>query len=148
MAHRRSITARAKLFYQQQNRVAPSFSHTHRDDSDREDARVNPIYRSPKLAIISRVVFSATEVVSVLSKGREMRLETGDLLFRLLAGWFLRRNFSNGSVGEGAADKIEILNDMVGVLGEKAVEAVPVMNEVAIAAADSFFPVAAQRIEH
>ncbi|KAL0312461.1 UNVERIFIED_CONTAM: Mitochondrial inner membrane protein OXA1 [Sesamum radiatum] len=57
------------------------------------------------------------------------------------------RNFSSGTVGEGAADKIEILNDVVDVLGDKAVEVAgqvaPVVSEVAVVAADSFFPVAA-----
>lgn len=53
------------------------------------------------------------------------------------------RNYSSANAGEGAADKIEVLNDVVGVLGDKTVEVVPVVNEVVIAAADSFPPVAA-----
>ncbi|KAL3635693.1 hypothetical protein CASFOL_020240 [Castilleja foliolosa] len=143
MTYRRSITARAKLFYQQQNRVAPSFSHTHRDDSDREDARVNPIYRSPETSNYIQNRFFGNR--SSFSSFQGSRNAFGDRRFAVPAacGLGLGRNFSSGSVGEGAADKIEILNDMVGVLGEKAVEAAPVMNEVAIAAADSFFPVAA-----
>ncbi|KAL8460021.1 hypothetical protein ACS0TY_031802 [Phlomoides rotata] len=58
-------------------------------------------------------------------------------------GLVLGRNYSNASVGEGSADNIELLNDVVSVVADKAVEAAPVLNEVAIAAADSFFPVAA-----
>ncbi|KAL8460004.1 hypothetical protein ACS0TY_031785 [Phlomoides rotata] len=56
-------------------------------------------------------------------------------------GLVLGRNYSNASVGEGSADNIELLNDVVSVVADKAVEAAPVLNEVAIAAADSFFPI-------
>lgn len=57
----------------------------------------------------------------------------------------LPRNYSSGAIG-GGADKIEYMKDMTEILTEKGVEAVsqaPAMSEVAIAAADSYFPVAA-----
>ncbi|KAK6158402.1 hypothetical protein DH2020_005716 [Rehmannia glutinosa] len=143
MAYRRSITARAKLFYQQQHRVAPSFSHIDRDDSDREDLCTNSISRSPEPCnyfqhrlLGSRNNFSTYHGSRNVFQGRRFAIPAG-------CGLVLGRNFSSGSVGEGAAEKIEILNDMVGVLGDKAVEVAPVANEVAVAAADSFFPVAA-----
>ncbi|KAK6137290.1 hypothetical protein DH2020_028962 [Rehmannia glutinosa] len=139
MAYRRSITARAKLFYQQQHRVAPSFSHIDRDDSDREDLCTNSISRSPEPCnyfqhrlLGSRNNFSTYHGSRNVFQGRRFAIPAG-------CGLVLGRNFSSGSVGEGAAEKIEILNDMVGVLGDKAVEVAPVANEVAVAAADSFF---------
>lgn len=60
-------------------------------------------------------------------------------------GGCLVRNMSTG-IGEGV-DKIEYMSDIADVLSDKAVEVVasqaPAVNEVAIAAADSFVPVAA-----
>ncbi|GLJ39064.1 hypothetical protein SUGI_0796350 [Cryptomeria japonica] len=52
---------------------------------------------------------------------------------------------SNSSIGEGP-DKIELLNDVAEVLGDTSIDIVnasPVVNEVAVAAADSAYPVAA-----
>ncbi|KAI3468612.1 hypothetical protein Pfo_025275 [Paulownia fortunei] len=143
MAYRRSITARAKLFYQQQQRVAPSFSHIYRDDSDREELHTNAISRNPEISnYLQHRFFGTGNNFSTFHGSRNV---FQDRRFAVPAGCGLvfGRNFSSGSVGEGAADKIEILNDMVGVLGDKAVEVAPVVNEVAVAAADSFFPVAA-----
>ncbi|XP_031500018.1 mitochondrial inner membrane protein OXA1-like [Nymphaea colorata] len=55
------------------------------------------------------------------------------------------RYYSSSTIGE-ETDKIEYMNDVAEVLTEKAVEAVvqtPGVDEVAVAAADSFLPVAA-----
>ena len=56
------------------------------------------------------------------------------------------RNMST-SIGEAAAEKIDYITDVADVLTDHTVEAVvtqaaPVVNEVAVAAADSFLPVA------
>ncbi|KAK6158383.1 hypothetical protein DH2020_005697 [Rehmannia glutinosa] len=143
MAFRRSITARAKLFYQQQPRVAPSFSHIDRDDSDREDLRTNTISRSPETSNYFQHRLLGSRNNFITSHGSRNVFQDKRFAVPAGCGLVLGRNFSSGSVGEGAAEKIEILNDMVGVLGDKAVEVAPVANEVAVAAADSFFPVAA-----
>lgn len=55
------------------------------------------------------------------------------------------RHYSSSTNGE-ESDKIEYMNDVAEVLTDKSVEAVvqtPGVDEVAIAAADSFIPVAA-----
>ncbi|KAL3844480.1 hypothetical protein ACJIZ3_001883 [Penstemon smallii] len=137
MAFRRSVTARAKLFYQQRRNTAPSFSHIHRDDSDREELHTSPISRNPN-CFQQRFFgngnsFSSFNGSRIMFQDRRFAIPTS-------YGPDFKRNFSGGVVGEGAADKIEILTD---VLGDKAVEVAPVVSEVAVAAADSFFPVAA-----
>lgn len=143
MAYRRSITARAKFIYQQQPRVAPSFSHTHRDDSDREELHTSPISRNPEIRnyMQQQRLFGTGNNFSNFHKSANV---FQDRRFAIPAGCglVLGRNYSSG-IGEGAADNIELLNDVVGVVADKAVDVAPVLNEVAIAAADSFFPVAA-----
>lgn len=141
MACRRSIIARAKFFYQQQHRVSPLFSHVHRDDSDRAELHTRP--RNPEIrSYIQQRLFGTGNYFSNYNKSVNV---FQDRRFAIPAGFglVLGRNYSSGSVGEGAADNIELLNDVVSVVADKAVEVAPALNEVAIAAADSFFPVAA-----
>ncbi|KAL6533589.1 hypothetical protein OROHE_013422 [Orobanche hederae] len=143
MVYRRSIAARAKPFYRQQHRAAPSFSHSHRDDTDGEQSRTNPISRSPGIGnYLKHCFFGNTSSFSTF-RGSTNAFRDRRFAPPMGCGLVLGRNFSSGSFGEGAADKVEILNDMVGVLGDKSVEVAPVVSEVAVAAADSFFPVAA-----
>ncbi|KAL0329957.1 UNVERIFIED_CONTAM: Long chain acyl-CoA synthetase 4 [Sesamum radiatum] len=146
MAYRRGVTARAKFFYQQQQRAVPSFSHVCRDDSDREEFNSNPIPRNTEIRnYFQHRFFGTGNSFGAFSGSRNL---FKDMRFGIPAGCgpVFSRNFSSGTVGEGAADKIEILND-VDVLGDKAVEVAgqvaPVVSEVAVVAADSFFPVAA-----
>ena len=140
MAYRRSITARAKLFYQQQHRISPSISNVNRDDDDSHKLQNEPI---------SSYHEGGNNIYNRFFVGRDnfsnYRRPTSFLQGKRFAvpAVFGARNYSSASVGEGAADKIEVLNDVVTVLGDKAVEAAPALNEVAIAAADSFAPVAA-----
>lgn len=142
MAYRRSITARAKLFYQQQQRIAPSFSNIHRDDSDREELRTKPISTNPETRNYFHYRFlGGGSNFSTLHGSRNV-FQDRRFAVPVGCGLVFRRNFSSASVGEGAADNIEIINDMASVLGDKVVEVAPVLSEVAIAAADSFFPVA------
>ncbi|KAG6391065.1 hypothetical protein SASPL_148813 [Salvia splendens] len=140
MAYRRSITARAKLFYQQQHRISPSISNMRRDDDDSHKLQTEPIssYHVVENNIYNRFFvgrdhFSNYRRPTSFLQGKRFAVQTV----------FGARNYSSASVGEGAADKIEVLNDVVAVLGDKAVEAAPALNEVVIAAADSFAPVAA-----
>ncbi|KAH6820495.1 inner membrane OXA1-like protein [Perilla frutescens var. hirtella] len=145
MAYRRSITARAKLFYQQQQRLSPSVSHVHGDDNDCQELQTNPVSGNPEVRnyIHHRFLGAANN----FSNYRRSTSLFQDRRFSVPAGYgsgmAYGRNYSSGSVGEGAADRIELLNEVVGVLGDTAVETAPVVNEVAIAAADSFPPVAA-----
>ncbi|KAL0324199.1 UNVERIFIED_CONTAM: Long chain acyl-CoA synthetase 4 [Sesamum calycinum] len=147
MAYRRGVTARAKFFYQQQQRAVPSFSHVRRDDSDREEFNSNPIPGNTEIRnYFQHRFFGTGNSFGAFSGSRNL---FKDMRFGIPAGCgpVFSRNFSSGTVGEGAADKIEILNDVVDVLGDKAVEVAgqvaPVVSEVAVVAADSFFPVAA-----
>ncbi|XXG42371.1 hypothetical protein AAC387_Pa01g2670 [Persea americana] len=60
--------------------------------------------------------------------------------------WSSFYSYSSSTIGEGS-DKMEYMSDVASVLTDKGVEVAatqgPVVSEVAIAAADSFFPVAA-----
>ncbi|KAL0297523.1 UNVERIFIED_CONTAM: Mitochondrial inner membrane protein OXA1 [Sesamum radiatum] len=142
MAYRRSITARAKLLYQQ-HRVAPSFSHVPRDDDDHgTPLHHSPISKNPEIpSYFQHRLFGTGNNVGNFHRSRNL---FQDRRFGIPAacGPVFVRNMS--SLGEGSADKIEMMTD---VLGDKAVEVAsqvgPVANEVAVAAADSFFPVAA-----
>ncbi|KAL0408038.1 UNVERIFIED_CONTAM: Mitochondrial inner membrane protein OXA1 [Sesamum radiatum] len=142
MAYRRSITARAKLLYQQ-HRLAPSFSHVARDDDDHgTPLHHSPISKNPEIpSCFQHRLFGMGNNVGTFQRSRNL---FQDRRFGIPAacGPVFVRNMS--SLGEGSADKIEIMTD---VLGDKAVEVAsqvgPVANEVTVAAADSFFPVAA-----
>lgn len=147
MAFRRSVTARAKILYQQQ-RVAVPFSHIDRDDNDRQNLPLhNPIYKGSEISdyIRRRRPFGAGDNVGSSSGSRNSFQDRRFAIPAAFAPVFVR-NMS--SIGEGpGADNIEIMTDMADVFGEKAVEVAaqvaPVANEVAVAAADSFLPVAA-----
>ncbi|KZV46352.1 hypothetical protein F511_07904 [Dorcoceras hygrometricum] len=147
MAYRRAVTARAKLLYQQQQRVIPSFSHIRLDENDRENLPNNPICKNPEFVkfLHSRCYGSRSNFSNLLGS----RSLFQDLRFFIppVSGLAFARGLSSTSVGDGAAEKIEIITDVADALANKTVEvasqAVPVMNEVAVAAADSFLPVAA-----
>lgn len=138
MAYRRSITARAKLFYQQQqHRVAPSFSHTTHGDDD-----IDRIDLSRNSGIPSVSQFRSFGSGGSFGSLGGMRNLFHDKRFAMPMGFspVYARNFSNGSFGDGsAAEKIDIFTD---VIVEKSAEVAPVLNEVAVATADSFLPVA------
>ncbi|KAH6801860.1 hypothetical protein C2S51_033306 [Perilla frutescens var. frutescens] len=154
MAFRRSVTARAKILYQQQ-RIAVPFSHIDRDDNDRENLpRHNPIYKGseiPDYLRRSRLLGAGDNVGSFRGSMNSFQ----DRRFAIPAAFapVFVRNMSTLGKGSGAdnieiiTDNIEIMTDVADVFGEKAVEVAaqvaPVVNEVAVAAADSFFPVAA-----
>ncbi|KAL6536371.1 hypothetical protein OROGR_012943 [Orobanche gracilis] len=145
MAFRRSITARAKLIHQQQRLAAP-FSHLYRDDDDRESLPHNkPISRNPNIpSYIQHRLFESGNKFGTFYRSslifQDHRFSIPEACERAFV-----RNMS--SLGDGQGDKIEIMSDIADVLGDKAVEVAsqvaPVANEVEIAAADSFLPVAA-----
>lgn len=143
MAYRRSITARAKFFYQQQHRISPSVSSIHREDYDSEELQSKPIPKYPEVGNYIQRRFHVAG--NNFSNYRRPTSLLQDRRFAAPAGCGMTyvRNYSSAGFGEGAADNIEVLKDAVGVLGDTAAEVAPAVNEVAVAAADSFAPVAA-----
>ncbi|XP_073122086.1 mitochondrial inner membrane protein OXA1-like [Henckelia pumila] len=148
MAYRRGgVTARAKLLYQQQQRVIPSFSHIRLDENDRETLPNNPICKNPEFLDYFRSrCYGSRSDFSNLHGSRNL-FQDRRFVIPPVSGLALARNMSSTSVGGGAAENIEIMTDVADALANKTVEvasqAVPVVNEVAVAAADSFLPVAA-----
>lgn len=147
MAFRRSVTSRAKILYQQQ-RVAVPFSHIDRENSDRESLpRHSPNCKGGGIPdyLRQRRSLGAGDNVGSFCGSRNMFQDRRYAIPAAFAPVFVR-NMSTFGEGPGA-DKIEIMTDVAEVLGEKvgevAAQVAPVANEVAIAAADSFLPVAA-----
>lgn len=147
MAYRRGVTARAKLLYQQQQRVIPSFSHILLDENDRENLPNNPICKNPEFLkyFHSRYYGSRSDLSN--PHGSKNLFQDRRFVIPPVSGLAFARNMSSTSVGDGAAEKIEIITDVADAFANKTVEvasqAVPVVNEVAVAASDSFLPVAA-----
>ncbi|CAA3000613.1 mitochondrial inner membrane protein OXA1-like [Olea europaea var. sylvestris] len=147
MAYRRSITARGKLLYEQRQRFVPSVACTHRDDDERKTLSDVPIIGNRNIGKKFRGQFFRTgNDFSTFSASRNL---FQDRRFVIPVGYWpvLGRYMSSASVGEGAMDNIEIMSDVAEVFVENtaqvAAQAGPMVNEVAIAAADSYFPVAA-----
>ncbi|CAK9163064.1 unnamed protein product [Ilex paraguariensis] len=140
MGYRRSITTRAKVLYQQ--RFSPSFGYIHHDDDRRRNA-VSEDPKSPNF-LQHRSIGSSFNTSSGLS-ALFRATKCSQFFVPMNTGTLLSRNMST-TVGEGA-DKIDYMTDVAEVLVDKTVEAVnsqaPAISEVAIAAADSYFPVAA-----
>ncbi|CAH9132194.1 unnamed protein product [Cuscuta epithymum] len=140
MAYRRSVTSRAKLFYPHQP-ITPSFSHIQRDD-DRKTVKPH----SPDTKVFSYIQYRCIgngvggSKLSFLAP----KFSAQQLRPAMSLGGSVVRNMST-NIGEGV-DKMEYVTDIAGVLTDSAGEAVasqaPVVNEVAMAAADSFLPVA------
>ncbi|XAR55133.1 hypothetical protein NMG60_11030540 [Bertholletia excelsa] len=136
MAYRRSISARATLLARWQ--FSPSFSYIHHEDDrrHREDRVVNtPVENRSFSGGINTLAGLGTSI-------REKRCSQFSVT--PMAGSFFVRYMST-TVGKGV-DKIDYITDVSGMFAEKTVDAVattPAVNEVAIAAADSAFPVAA-----
>ncbi|KZV31763.1 hypothetical protein F511_00567 [Dorcoceras hygrometricum] len=147
MAYRRSIIARGQLFYQLHKRIGPSFSHIHRVENDVEESNSNAIPRNGGIPFLfQQSCFLGRDNGFRKLNGSKMYKDP-KFIFSAGCGSVFARNFSSGGVGEGAADNIEIMSDVVDALGDKAVEVAaqvaPAVNEVAAVAADSIFPVAA-----
>ncbi|KAG5539536.1 hypothetical protein RHGRI_019924 [Rhododendron griersonianum] len=141
MAYRRTLsTARATLLARQP--LAPSFSHVPRDDDDQK----RPEYPNPNPAHRLRHFGSGGGANSLLGFGNSVQnRRCSQFYLPPTAGVFFGRNMSTAV--DGGADKIEYMSDVAEVLADKTVEAVaaaaPAVSEVAVAAADSAFPVAA-----
>ncbi|XP_010261576.1 PREDICTED: mitochondrial inner membrane protein OXA1-like [Nelumbo nucifera] len=143
MACRRSISSRLTLLRQ---RYHPSFAYIiHDDDGKRQPPPVTDASTRPA---ISNILQKQTGVnnINKASAWFETRFQVKGLSsFSLPPGFgpsFCRHMSS--TIGEGS-DKIEYISDVAEILTEKSVDVaqVPAVSEVAIAAADSFYPVAA-----
>ncbi|XP_057796441.1 mitochondrial inner membrane protein OXA1-like isoform X3 [Salvia miltiorrhiza] len=131
MAYRRSIIARTKLFYQQHQRFAPSFSHM--SGSDRDELPAKSINRNTEIRSHFRITGNITS--NSLLPGSVSRLMRSE--FRTGYGHNFHRNISKvPSDIEGLHDAGDLYG-AISAVGEKAVEVAPVVNEAAVAAADS-----------
>lgn len=141
MAYRRSLTIRAKLYAQ--NRFSPSFAYIHSDDDHRMQQSHN---EDPNINNFLQTRSFASSMNTSVGFGALFQDRTYSHLFApTMSSAFLARHMST-TVGEGAG-KIDYMTDVAEVLTDKTVEAVasqvPAVSEVAVAAADSWFPVAA-----
>ncbi|KAK2966515.1 hypothetical protein RJ640_019044 [Escallonia rubra] len=142
MAYRRSITTRAKLFAQ--HRLSPTFAYVSHDSNNTDDGRTNAHSFAKDLQVPN--FLQGHSFNSLAGFGALIRSGTrSQLVFPAGGGAFMSRHMST-TVGESAADKIEYMTDAAEVLADKTMEAVastvPAVSEVAVAAADSYFPVA------
>ncbi|XP_047937536.1 mitochondrial inner membrane protein OXA1-like [Salvia hispanica] len=134
MAYRRSIMARSKLFYQQHQRFSPSLSHISGSDREQLPAKTNPemlsnFHNAGNLRLMCFEVPTGYGLLSGnVSRVMHSEVPTG-------YGLIFRRNMSKAPLD------VEVpagnLNGAIGAVADKAVEAAPVMNELASAAADS-----------
>lgn len=154
MAYRRSLTTKVRLFTQ--NRFTPSISYVNHDEdrkNQHSDEKLKSFLQSRSYGVLGNNINSNSNSSLGLGFGgggvsfrdpkwsqfRHVPMTTGGLM--------VARNMST-SIGDGAgAQKIEYMTDMADVLADKTMEVVstqaPAMSEVAVAAADSWLPVAA-----
>lgn len=148
MAYRRSLTTRAKLFAQQ--RFTPSISsHLHHDEDRKNqhpDDKFNTFPQSRSYSVFSNNTNTQLGLGFGGSGGVRFRDPRWSHAFgapMTMSGLFLARNMSTTD----EANKIDYMYDMADVLADKTMEAVsnqaPAVSEVAVAAADSWLPVAA-----
>lgn len=137
MAYRRSLITSAKLF--NRHKFSPSISYIHHQN-DHEKAQSSGDRLNCDGFIQRRSFGGSLGGFSSLFQHRGCS-GCGN---SMMNGVFLVRLMST-TTGDGV-EKIEYMSDVAGVLTDNAVEAVashaPAVNEVAVAAADSFFPVA------
>ncbi|XAR70179.1 hypothetical protein NMG60_11026954 [Bertholletia excelsa] len=137
MAYRRSISTRATFLLRQ--RFSPSVSYIHHDDD-----RKHKEDRSFSTLLQQRSFGSGFHISPGFSNPFQ-----GQRLYQLFVHPMsepFHSRYMSTTVGEGA-NEVEYVADVAEVLTDGTVEAVasvtPAVNEVAIAAADSAFPVAA-----
>ncbi|KAK1378140.1 mitochondrial inner membrane protein OXA1-like [Heracleum sosnowskyi] len=143
MAFGRSLITRAKLF--NHHKFTPSFQyiHHHHNDNTQEDhsETLNPQFSRQNRSFTTTGVFNPTFRHS----------ESSYSFNSVLNGSILARNMSTSSSSAAIEDetgKVEYMSDVAGVLSDGSVDVatqqgVQVVSEVAVAAADSYFPVAA-----
>ncbi|KAI7742459.1 hypothetical protein M8C21_007620 [Ambrosia artemisiifolia] len=154
MAYRRSLTTRARLFAQQ--RFSPSFSYINHDQDRKDqhpDDKVNTFTQNRSYSGFS----NPTNTLLGLGFGgggvgfkdpRWSQFSNNNNNVAMIgSGFLLGRNMSTTVGDADEANKIDLMYDMADVLADKTVEVVstqaPAVSEVAVAAADSWLPVAA-----
>uniref|UniRef100_A0A5B7A9C5 Membrane insertase YidC/Oxa/ALB C-terminal domain-containing protein n=1 Tax=Davidia involucrata TaxID=16924 RepID=A0A5B7A9C5_DAVIN len=140
MAYRRSISTRATLLARQ--RFSPSFSYIHHED-DRKHRSVGEDHKINNF--IQNRSFGGSFTTSSGFGAVFQEQRCSQFFVPPMIGSIFSRHMST-TIGD-EANKIGYMTDVAEVLADKTVEVVasqaPVVNEVAIAAADSFFNVAA-----
>lgn len=156
MAYRRSITARAKLLYKDE-RFVQSFTYiNHHNNDDDPRSSGNSIAEGPKIPNFLQNRYFTSGGVNRFGSSRGIFQDPrfSFASHQLMCSTNYGSNFSrtmSTTIGEGAeVGKFEYMSGVADVLAENSVEAVtaavqaaPAVNEVAVAAADSFLPVAA-----
>ncbi|OMO64295.1 Membrane insertase OXA1/ALB3/YidC [Corchorus capsularis] len=148
MAFRRSISTRATLL---SRRFNPSISHIPQTNTDEETKPLPPNLsqsqsQSPSQSPIHKLLFHGS-YNAINGHGYSSSRERTSSLFPGAIGVGLPSvRFMSTSTGDGS-ERIEDLDFVAEVVTEKAADALaaapPVLSEVAVAAADSYLPVAA-----
>lgn len=144
MAYRRSLSTRATLTARM---YKPSFGYIpHDHDRDRKQSSPDKTLIDGETHNFVRQLSSGSCLNSLHRYGAfSQRKRVSQFTIGPSAGSAFCR-YMSAAVGEGS-DKIELISDVAEVLTDTNVQAVldqaPAVNEVAIAAADSYFPVAA-----
>ncbi|XP_009618995.1 mitochondrial inner membrane protein OXA1 isoform X1 [Nicotiana tomentosiformis] len=144
MAYRRNLTTRAKFLYQQQRVITPAFCYPHDDDKKTQE----PICKNPRFSTFLQPHYVKSGINSLngpKSPFQDRRFRPSQHMICMSLGSMFTRNMSS-SVSGGGTEKIEYISE-VAELADKAVEVVtsqvPAVNEVAVAAAESYLPVQA-----
>lgn len=142
MAYRRSISTRLTLVARQSTTPFSYIVHDndHKQHSHNEDQSHRKLNNFLRQGLLGSITNTSGELSSPFRERRcspfFLQPATGDSFYR----------YMSTSTGEGL-DKVEYMSDVAEVLVDKTVEAatsqVPIVSEVAVAAADSFPPVAA-----
>ncbi|CAI9274912.1 unnamed protein product [Lactuca saligna] len=134
MAYRRSLTTSAKLLTRQ--RFAPSFSCTHHED----DCNNSHSDEKVKSFLQSRSYGNNTNSWLGFGSGMSFRDPKGSQFLHVTSGFLLARHMSTTNVDGDGEEKIECMADKTMEVVSSQATAV---NEVAVAAADSWPSVAA-----
>ncbi|CAI0408687.1 unnamed protein product [Linum tenue] len=140
MAHFRSLCNRSSLL---RRRVNPSFSYI-LNDHDREESSVDGGLSQKGLGNVYQHRFFGNSSGNTTALGLYQGVRRTGFLLPSIIGSSSARYMST-AIGE-SSDKIELISDVAEVLAETPIEAVASqaagVSEVAVAAADSFLPVA------
>ncbi|XP_077212592.1 mitochondrial inner membrane protein OXA1-like [Tasmannia lanceolata] len=141
--YRRSISSRFTTLLTR--RLHPSFSHLIHDDEDKQPHSPPKNPSQPQTTKFPHHEFHNTNTNNAAGLGalfQDRRHFPSSLPMGLGSSFC---SYSSSTIGEGS-DNIEYMSDVAEVLVEKSAELVvsqtSILNEVAIAAADSFLPVA------
>lgn len=138
MAYRRSLTTSAKLVTRRQ-RFAPSFSCTHHED----DCNNSHSDEKVKSFLQSRSYGDNTNSWLGFGSGMSFRDPKGSQFLQLTSGFLLARHMSTTNVDGDGEEKIECMADIADKTMEVVSSEATAVSEVAVAAADSWPPVAA-----